>query len=146
MPREHSFTTQFCAQFQTATLLTKTYATTAEELAPSDFPAFSLQLGKSSYHGLDNDGFLYLGSQEFTLRIFLRNTQLSQDVALNTRGVYLGLAESFISHSFTPDPYLGGDTHRVTGTELIETLPPIYDKLATTQTIALRGKYSYVFL
>jgi hypothetical protein len=146
MSRETDFYNAFTTQLHSATLFTNTFATTPEELAPSDFPAFSLQLGKSAYHGLDNDGFLHLGSQEFTLRIFYQSPQLKLNGVLDTRSVYISAIESFISTSFTPTPFTGIESFRITSTEITEVQPAIYDKLLTTHTITIRGRYSYVFV
>jgi hypothetical protein len=146
MSREIDFHSAFTAQFATATLFTSTYATTADELAPSDFPAFSLQLGKTSYHGLDNDGYLHLGSQEFTLRLFYRSPQLELASVLGTRAVYIGMLESFVATSFTTLPFSGLENYRITSTEITGILPPVYDKLLTTHCVTIRGRYHYVFV
>lgn len=146
MSRETDFHSAFTAQFASATLFTNTYATSGEELAPSDFPAFSLQLGKTSYHGLDNDGYLHLGSQEFTLRLFYRSPQLTLASVLGTRDVYIGVVESFVATSFTPLPFTGLENYRITSTEITEILPAVYDKLLTTHCVTIKGRYHYVFV
>ncbi len=146
MSREIDFHSAFTAQLASATLFTNTYATTAEELAPSDFPAFSLQLGKSSYHGLDNDGYLHLASQEFTLRLFYPSPQLKLAQVLGTRAAYIVMIESFISSSFTPIPFTGLENYRITSTEITEILPAMYDKLLTTHCVTIKGRYHYVFV
>ena len=146
MPREIDFHSAFCSQFNTTTLFTNTLATTSDELAPSDFPAFSLQLGKTNYHGTDNDGYLHLASQDFTLRVFYQTPQLKLDQALALRSSYLSIIESFISHSFTPLPFSGVENYRINATEMTEVLPPHYDKLLTTHAITIKGRYHYVFV
>jgi hypothetical protein len=146
MHRESDFYNAFTTQLHSATLLVTTLATSAEELAPSDFPAFSLQLGKTSYHGLDNDGFLHLGSQDFVLRIFYKNPQLKLEGALDARSIYISSIESFVSTAFTPLPLTGFESFRITSTELVEILPASYDKLLTTHTIMIKGRYHYVFV
>jgi hypothetical protein len=146
MPREIDFHSAFCAQFNSTTSFTNTLATTSDELAPSDFPAFSLQFGKTNYFGPDNDGYLHLASQDFTLRVFYQTPQLKLDAALATRSSYVSIIESFVSHSFFPTPFSGIENYRITKTELLETMPPVYDKLMTTHTITIKGRYHYVFV
>ena len=146
MSRETDFTQAFTIQFRDATLFNITHATKHEELAPSDFPAFSLQLGRTYYHGLDNEGYLHLGSQDFTLRMFFKSSQLALDNALSSRGTYITFVESFISSGFIPPTFTGAEMYRITSTEITEVLPPEYDELLTNHVITIRGRYNYVFV
>lgn len=146
MLREQSFSTTFTTQLAGATATQPIHANSHEDLSPSDYPAFSLELGKTHYHGPDADGFFYTAHQDFTVTIFFRYPQLKLDDALVLRSAYLQTIESFINSGYLVPAMLPGDLYRITSIDMLEVLPPEYERTETRFTLTIKGRYNFIYV
>lgn len=146
MFREENFVTGFSQQCSAALGLQPVIVRTPEELAPSDYPALIVQLGKTTFPDQDAGGVYYQGKQEVFVAICFKNPHLKLEQMLNMRSAYITSMENFVNLGYVPPPMLPGELYRICSLELLEIAPPDYTRTATTFTLTFKLRYHFMFV
>jgi hypothetical protein len=146
MTRELNFRTSFSVQFTAQTSLPRVSVLDANALAPSQFPSYSIALGKTHYQPNILSGTPLAGYQEFTLQINFTLPQLTPETMLVYRSDYLVGVEDFFGAGYVPPISLPGEYYRIQSISLVNIQPPVIQPTATRFTLSINGRYDFINL
>jgi len=143
MTREQHFRITFISQLITYSSWQNILREEIKRLPLSEFPAFSIDLGKTTYKQFDIAGKAIQGEQEFTTSVYYTLPLRSGDILLDHSDI-INIIEHFINDPvYIPPPVGFGDTYRIERAELIEVKPQSITFGETRFAASVTAKYVF---
>jgi hypothetical protein len=146
MTREQLFRETFRVQLAAIISWPVHFATSTDDLAPSDFPSYSLTFGDTKFIAFTPTGDPTRGEQLFTVRYFFSTQQLNSDLMLHRRSEEMPVIQDFVTSGYVPPAPAPGDNYRIDNSQLLEISAPAVSRTNTRFVITFKAKYSFTIL
>ena len=144
MTREQNFRTSFISQFNSFSGWGNISHSEIQKLPTSDFPAFSIALGKTKYTSFDPMGKAINGEQDLFLMVYYSLPLRSTDDAYLDHSDITNTIERFINNPiYIPPAILAGETYRIERAMVTEAKAPVLQTGDTRFNVMVIGKYVF---